>query len=61
MHLKDGRTDGQTNSFLVASTHWHSMLRGKNRISLYLHVTENVWVRIWPIVELALHAYVCVM
>jgi len=28
--LLDGRTDGQTDSFLVASPRWHSMECGKN-------------------------------
>jgi len=31
MHAFDGRTYGQTDTFLIVSPRWHSMQRGKTR------------------------------
>jgi len=40
--LTDGRTDGRTDTFLVASPCWHSMQRGKNVQARILEKVDNI-------------------
>jgi len=39
MHAFDRQTDGQTDTFLIASPRWHSMQRGKK-------TTERIYTKI---------------